>query len=128
MPSLRTRKTSSGTRSRVAASRHRNPSSWRAENHHIRSARIGGQLVSEVTPGIAAVVKNASEACLLLYSRYDSRYLATRSGGAANFPTIGFTIFTKSFQPMAMASLWVPALNTISGSAASTASTNTVCP
>src|SRR5262245_19400127 len=63
------------------------------------------------------------------YTPYDSRYSATRSsGGSANVPTIGFTIFTKSFQRMAMASRCVPALNTISGSRASLASTNTVCP
>jgi len=44
---------------------------------------------------------------------------------SAKLPTIGFTIFTKSFHRIAMASRCVPALKTIWGSVASAASANT---
>lgn len=51
-----------------------------------------------------------------------------RRAYSANLPTIGFTVFTKSFQRIAIASRWVPASNTISGSDARAASTYTVWP
>src|SRR5262245_59010007 len=43
---------------------------------------------------------------------------ASAADYSANRPTIGLTILTKSLHRIAIASRWVPALNTISGSSA----------
>jgi hypothetical protein len=109
---------------------------WRATCRGMRHATSPMRLLSRSVPGTRLAGRSSPASLNRIdtirqaewfdYSAYpNSDSSIVSSSGCANVPTFGLTVRAKSDQRMTMASVCVPALNTISGSAVSAASAKT---